>query len=191
MMTQDMWRAIENCDGSYDGKFFYGVRTTGIFCRPSCKSRTPLPEHVRIFASTEAAIAERFRPCKRCKPGGLKLPDEEWVDAIAAMIDNRYAEQLTLNKLAELAHASPYHMQRTFTRWKGQSPAAYLQQVRIEQAKRLLSESELPVSEIGERVGYVNAAHFATVFQRETGSQPTAYRTAMRNEIKHEGEKRT
>ncbi|RAP78317.1 bifunctional transcriptional activator/DNA repair enzyme AdaA [Paenibacillus montanisoli] len=181
-MTNEMWRAIEACDAAYDGKFFYGVRTTGIFCRPSCKSRTPLQEHVRIFSSTDAALADQYRPCKRCKPGGLKLPDEEWVDAIAAIMEARYAEQLTLAKLAELSHASPYHMQRMFKRLKGASPAAYLQRVRIEAAKRLLRSSESPISEIGSQVGYPNAAHFATVFQKESGCSPTTYRMAVRND---------
>ncbi|WP_240548025.1 bifunctional transcriptional activator/DNA repair enzyme AdaA [Paenibacillus lignilyticus] len=185
MMTSEMWLAIASCDASYDGRFYYGVSSTGIFCRPSCKSRTPNPKHVHIFLNAQAALASEYRPCKRCKPEGRRLPEEEWVESIAAMMNERYEEPLTLAALAELAHVSPYHIQRTFKRIKGKSPAAYLQQVRVEAAKELLlSATELTISEIGVRVGYPNAAHFATVYQKETGSSPSAYRMAAANPCK-------
>ncbi len=74
-MQDEMWTAIINCNPAYDGRFFYGVVTTGIFCRPSCKSKNPKKEHVRIFQSAQEAVGAGFRPCKRCQPDQMVWPD--------------------------------------------------------------------------------------------------------------------
>ena len=70
MTGEEKYRAIAACDAACDGLFYYGVVTTGIYCRPSCPSRTPKRENLRFFASREEAEAAGFRPCKRCRPGG-------------------------------------------------------------------------------------------------------------------------
>ncbi len=93
---------------------FYAVKSTGIFCRPSCKSRIPNRNNVRIFHHAEQALSENFRPCKRCKPNGITLPNEEWVEQIKDYIEKHYDESLTLDMLAEMCHGSPFHLQRTF-----------------------------------------------------------------------------
>ncbi|WP_442870390.1 Ada metal-binding domain-containing protein [Aneurinibacillus sp. Ricciae_BoGa-3] len=67
-MKAEFWQAIVDCDQDYDGEFYYGVLTTGIFCRPSCKSRLPKINNVKLFQSIEDAENEGFRPCKRCRP---------------------------------------------------------------------------------------------------------------------------
>ncbi|MFC4810345.1 bifunctional transcriptional activator/DNA repair enzyme AdaA [Paenibacillus sp. GCM10023250] len=174
------WTAIVGCDAAHDGAFYYGVSTTRIFCRPSCKSREPMREHVRIFNIAADAAQAGFRPCKRCKPDGLRLPDEEWVDAIAESIRAHYPERITLDALAEQQHVSPYHLQRTFKRVWGESPADYLLRVRIEAAKTLLRETAAAIAEVGGDVGMPNAAHFATAFQKAAGCTPTQYRLAHR-----------
>lgn len=76
-MKEHLWKAIVNGDLSYDGRFFYGVNTTGVFCRPSCNSRKPKREHVRIFSTIREAMAAGFRPCKRCRPDLPRCPGEE------------------------------------------------------------------------------------------------------------------
>ena len=106
-MTDERWHAIVHNDSSFDDKFYYGVKTTGIFCRPSCKSRVPNIDNVKIFQNTEEALSENFRPCKRCKPNGLTLPNEDWVTQIEEYIDNHYSEPLTLENLADMCHGSP------------------------------------------------------------------------------------
>lgn len=175
-MQEQYWQAIVSNDAAYDGAFYYAVTTTGIFCRPSCKSRVPKRENVRIFGNRQAAAAEKFRPCKRCRPDGLRLPDEEWADLIADYIAESYAEPITLTVLADHFYASVYHLQRTFKRVKGVTPLTFLQQTRVDAAKRLLIETDMPVALIGARVGIGNAAHFATLFQKKTGLTPTEYR---------------
>ncbi|MDU0202712.1 bifunctional transcriptional activator/DNA repair enzyme AdaA [Paenibacillus sp. MAH-36] len=175
-MQDRYWQAIIGNDASYDGTFYYAVTTTGIFCRPSCKSRVPKRENVRVFPDRQTAVAEHFRPCKRCRPDGIRLPDEEWVDLIADYIKESYTEPITLSVLAEQFYASVYHLQRTFKRLKGVTPLTYLQQQRIEAAKKLLIETDKPVNAIGALVGVANAAHFATVFQKKTGVTPSEFR---------------
>ncbi len=64
----EKWQAVVNCDKGYDGLFFYGVTTTGIFCRPACRAKTPRRENVVFFGNAEQAIEAGFRPCKKCRP---------------------------------------------------------------------------------------------------------------------------
>ncbi|OPA74789.1 AraC family transcriptional regulator [Paenibacillus selenitireducens] len=175
-LTEDKWEAILNNDTSRDGTFFYAVATTGIFCRPSCKSRPPLKEHVRIFDHAFEAMEAAFRPCKRCKPDGLRLPDEEWMIQIIQWIDHHFAESITLQRLADQTHSSPYHLQRTFKRIKGITPAEYIQEKRMDYAMHELLTTHDPILDIAVRSGIPNAAHFATTFQKRTGLSPSAYR---------------
>jgi AraC family transcriptional regulator of adaptative response / methylphosphotriester-DNA alkyltransferase methyltransferase len=129
------------------------------------------------------AVSESFRPCKRCKPDGLKLPGEEWVDQISRFIDEHYQESLTLSVLADTLHTSPYHMHRTFKRIQGVTPLEYIQQRRISAAQALLSRTGMPVTEVAMNTGFPNAAHFSTVFQKRTGMSPTAYRQTYSDEL--------
>ncbi|OAH57402.1 AraC family transcriptional regulator [Domibacillus aminovorans] len=177
------WRAIIECDAAYDDTFFYGVTTTGIFCRPSCKSKTPNQENVRIFKNAYIALEEKFRPCKRCKPDGLQLPAEEWVEQIVEWIDHHYTEPLTLHTLADISHGSPYHLQRLFKRVKGISPTEYIQQVRIEKAMNKLEITEQSIADIGTAVGFLNTPYFITLFKKMVGNTPSGYRKAYHQNV--------
>ncbi|MCY9136406.1 bifunctional transcriptional activator/DNA repair enzyme AdaA [Bacillus atrophaeus] len=179
-LPDEKWNAIVNNDSSYDGEFYYAVKTTGIFCRPSCKSRVPNKENVRIFQTAEQALGENFRPCKRCKPNGLRLPDEDWVTQIKEFIDCSYSESLTLDKLADMCHGSPYHLQRTFKKAEGITPLEYIQKKRIAAAAQYLELTDQSIRKIGLAVGIPNTAHFATLFKKRTGYTPTKYRQIKR-----------
>lgn len=179
-MTEEKWQAIIENDASYNDIFFYAVQTTRIFCKPSCKSRIPKKENVRIFHQAADAIAAGFRPCKRCKPTNERLPDREWVAIITQYIDNNYANKLTLEVLGEVSHGSPYHLQRTFKKVTGISPTEYTQQVRIARATKLLIETERAIATIAEDVGIGNVPYFMTTFKKITGRTPTTYRKEHR-----------
>jgi AraC family transcriptional regulator of adaptative response / methylphosphotriester-DNA alkyltransferase methyltransferase len=176
VLTDTMWQAIVTCDSSHDGTFFYGVSTTGIFCRPSCKSRTPAKQNIRVFRNARQALTQQYRPCKRCRPDGIRLQGEEWVDQIAGWIREHYAEPITLDRLADTFHAGASHLQRTFKRLQGESPAVFLQQIRLFKAQEMLESHDLTISEIADRIGFVNAAHFSTLFVTKTGITPSQYR---------------
>ncbi|OZB99167.1 bifunctional transcriptional activator/DNA repair enzyme AdaA [Paenibacillus sp. XY044] len=175
-IPEEKWQAIVSNDAAYDFRFFYGVSTTGIFCRPSCKSRPPNKENVQIFQHADEALAARFRPCKRCKPTGEKLPDQEWVIQITDYIDHHFREKLSLEHLADVCHGSPFHLQRTFKRVQGISPVEYIQRKRIQEAIRLLTQTDESITEIAAGVGIPNVPYFITLFKKITGQTPIEFR---------------
>ncbi|WP_144510725.1 bifunctional transcriptional activator/DNA repair enzyme AdaA [Bacillus sp. FJAT-22090] len=175
-ISDEQWVAILQNDKRFDTLFFYAVKSTGIFCRPSCKSRPPKKEHVQIYLEANDAIRAGYRPCKRCKPTGTKLPYEEWVQQIKVYMDKHLNEPLTLNHLAHICHGSPYHLQRTFKKVLEISPVEYLQQIRIEKAKELLIKTDKSLEEIGSAIGMHNIPYFITLFKKKTGHTPSKYR---------------
>lgn len=183
-VSDEQWQAIANNDASYDGQFFYAVKTTGIFCRPSCKSRLPKRENIGFFENADQALAAHFRPCKRCKPTGQRLPDEEWIAFITEYVDSHCNETLTLEVLAFLSHGTPYHLHRTFKKIKGMTPVDYIQHIRLEKAKMLLTTFDDPVAEVGESVGLSNTPYFITLFKKKTGQTPEAYRRQQKQHLK-------
>jgi AraC family transcriptional regulator, regulatory protein of adaptative response / methylphosphotriester-DNA alkyltransferase methyltransferase len=185
-IPDEYWKAIVECDPAYDETFLYGVKTTGIYCRPSCKSREPKKENVQLFKNSYMALEANFRPCKRCKPEGHTQPNEDWVGQIAGWLDVHYSEPITLETLAELFHGSPFHLQRLFKKVKGMSPTEYIQKVRLEKAMALLDESEMTVTEIASSVGFRSTSYFVTLFKEKFGCTPAAYRKKGRE---HDGEK--
>lgn len=176
LVSDEQWQAIMHNDSLYDTHFIYGVKSTGIFCRPSCKSRLPNQVNVFIFKNAEQALSQGFRACKRCKPEGLQIPDEDWVVQITDYIDEHYPQPLTLEILADMCHGSPFHLQRTFKRIKNMTPVEYIQLVRIEHAKDLLKATEKSVGEIGKRIGVSNTPYFITLFKKKIGLTPLKYR---------------
>ncbi|MDQ0496331.1 bifunctional transcriptional activator/DNA repair enzyme AdaA [Paenibacillus brasilensis] len=186
-ITDDKWRAIVENDKSYDGVFWYAVKTTGIFCRPSCKSRPPKRENIRLFKTAEQALAEQFRPCKRCKPTGQRLPDHEWIVWVTEYVNSHYMENLTLHILAEMSHGSPYHLHRTFKRIMHKTPMEYIQKTRLEQAKKQLIGSDKSVAEVGKSVGLSNTPYFITLFKKNMGCTPLQYRQLQSKQAQNGG----
>ncbi|UOF90048.1 bifunctional transcriptional activator/DNA repair enzyme AdaA [Fodinisporobacter ferrooxydans] len=178
-MDKALWRAIINCDTTFDGEYYYAVKTTGIFCRPSCRSRTPRPENVLIFNSVNEAKAAGFRPCKRCRPDESPLgPDATLVEHAKSIIELRYHEPLTLNTLAQNLKISPYHLHRVFKRLTGFTLAECIFQRRIHAAEEALrTEPFRTVTEIALAVGFRSLSHFSTVFRKTLMQSPSDYRT--------------
>jgi AraC family transcriptional regulator of adaptative response / methylphosphotriester-DNA alkyltransferase methyltransferase len=126
--------------------------------------------------NAERAIREGFRPCKRCKPTGERLPDHEWIEVITRYMDHNFAEPLSLNSLAEIGHGSPYHLHRTFKKIMGMTPLEYLQRIRLDHAKALLKQPDLSIAAIGKRVGLPNTSYFISLFKQNFGYTPSDYR---------------
>src|SRR5207249_270889 len=93
--TKEMQGAYQASDATYDGIFFLGVRTTGIFCRPSCPARKPLPRNVEYFATERQALFAGYRPCKRCRPMDTSGRPPGWVRALLAEIEREPTARIT------------------------------------------------------------------------------------------------
>lgn len=184
-ITAEHRKAIKENDKRYDGQFFYAVKTTKIFCYPSCKSRVPNFDNVTIFNQAEDALKAVYRPCKRCKSGGRILPDEEWVMQAEDYIRENYDQSLTLDQLAEACHGSPYHLHRVFKNLRGVTPLVYIQQIRVEKAKAYLTETEKSVKEISRLVGISNPTRFATLFKEKTNQTPSQFKKAYGRRCSH------
>jgi AraC family transcriptional regulator of adaptative response/methylated-DNA-[protein]-cysteine methyltransferase len=148
-----LWRAVQARDPRADGAFVYAVRSTGIYCKPSCPSRRPSPANVRFFALPEAAEREGFRPCRRCKPSGIP-PRDPKLDAVARicwLIDSRIAsdsagapedERLTLSALGVAAGMSPDQLDRAFRKAIGITPRQYADAQRMRRVKSRLKKGD-------------------------------------------------
>ena len=106
------WNALSSRDSSADGEFFYAVRTTGVFCRPSCASRQPRRENVEFFDTTQQAEAAGYRACKRCQPGSLSR-ELAIVERACKVLDADPQQRVTLAELSRAVHVSAFHLQRS------------------------------------------------------------------------------
>ncbi len=129
------WRAVLERDAAYDGAFVIGVRTTGIYCRPSCPARKPKRENVVFLSAPEEAEAQGFRACKRCHPQRAVPPEVAAVRRVCAHIDAHLDEPLTLARLGEVVGWSAHHLQRVFKGVLGVSPKEYADARRLERLK--------------------------------------------------------
>src|SRR5215212_8526536 len=120
------WKSVVARDSNADGTFYYSVKTTGVYCRPSCAARLPRPENVQFFSSRADAESAGFRPCKRCKPDQPRESERnaEKVAAVCRLIQTS-EEPLSLRKLSETAGMSTYHFHRVFKSITGLTPKAF------------------------------------------------------------------
>src|ERR1051326_4209680 len=133
------WKAVTDRDRSQDGAFFYGVMTTGVYCRPSCTSRLPLRKNVRFYDTPAKAEADGLRACKRCRP--LEASGDPMARKIADLcrfIEAHAQDGLSLKQLSAHAHTSPFHLQRSFKAIVGVSPRQYVEDLRLRSLKKEL-----------------------------------------------------
>ena len=131
------WHATEHRDAKFDGQFVYAVRSTGIYCRPSCPSRRPRRDQVSFFAACDDAERAGYRACRRCHPRQT-LPEIAMVEAADGFIDTHLDEIITLAMLSEACGISPYHLHRTFKRLTGLTPRQYVRERRMGRLKEEL-----------------------------------------------------
>src|SRR6516162_271914 len=120
------WEAVRNRDRNFDGLFFFGVVTTGVFCRPSCPARRPLIENVRFYPTSSAAERDGLRPCRRCHPLAATNAELSRIHELCRYIETHADEAISLEQLAKRAGLSRFHLQRTFKAAVGLSPKKYL-----------------------------------------------------------------
>lgn len=169
--------AVQKRDRGADGTFVYAVKTTGVFCRPSCASREPKPENMVFYASTAEALAAGFRPCRRCQPlaEGHEAAEASLMAAIAAYIAKHAGEPLGLAHLAEQAGLSPAHFQRRFNAVMGISARDFHEAVRLRRFKRGLRDGG-DVLGAALDAGYGSAGRAHARADGALGMTPAAYR---------------
>jgi AraC family transcriptional regulator of adaptative response/methylated-DNA-[protein]-cysteine methyltransferase len=172
----DRWRAVQQNDAAADGQFYYAVRSTGIYCRPSCPSRLPQRENVRFFHTPEAAEAAGFRPCKRCSPNGEELLalHRRKIAAACQMLE-RADRPIKLAELASKAGMSRFHFHRVFKEITGSAPKAYALARRLERVRNELAQGGTVTSAI-YGAGYNSSSGFYRRDSHAMGMKPLEYR---------------
>jgi AraC family transcriptional regulator, regulatory protein of adaptative response / methylated-DNA-[protein]-cysteine methyltransferase len=181
MDEQGQWQAVLGRDARFDGAFVYAVRSTGIYCRPSCPSRRPRREHVVFFNLPRAAEGAGFRSCRRCRPGlaASRDPRAAWIERVCRYIDQHLQAALPLSRLAEQAELSPHHFQRTFKQLMGISPRQYAEARRLASFKAQVRKGETVTSAI-YGAGYGSGSRLYERASGQLGMTPAAYRKGGR-----------
>lgn len=170
-------------DPAYDGRFFTGVRTTGIYCRPVCPVRPAQSANVAFFPTAAAAEAAGFRPCLRCRPetapfcpawNGSRATVERALRLIAEGALDGHDD--SVESLAFRLGIGARHLARLFARHIGASPVQTAQTLRVQRAKRLLDETDLALTEIALRAGFRSIRRFNAVFAATYRKPPSAIR---------------
>jgi len=177
-MHEDLyWQAVLSRDSRSDGAFIYAVRSTGVYCKPSCPSRRPRREQVAFFPAPQAAEEAGFRPCRRCHPQGTIQhdPHVEVVQQACRYIEAHSEEPLTLTSLSEQVHMSAYHLQRVFKRVMGITPRQFLQACRIARLKTQMKEGAAVTSAMYE-AGYGSSSRLYEHAPTQLGMTPSTYR---------------
>ncbi len=178
-------------DYRFDGKFFIGVKTTGIYCRPICPAK-PKPENVEFYRRAAAAERAGYRPCLRCRPESAPL-SPTWLGTSA--IVNRALRSLATNTVFignEDAFARPFgvsarHLRRLFEAEVGQSPKQIADANRLGFARKLVTESDLPMTSVAETAGFASLRRFNDAFRKRFSRSPTALRRRRPNPGPNDG----
>ncbi len=179
------WEAVQSRDVRADGRFVYAVRSTGIYCRPSCPSRKPRREQVVFFSLPDAAEQQGFRACQRCRPRAARLRDArtEAVARVCREIERRILadsaegladERLTLASLSASARMSPYQLERAFRGTMGITPRQYADAQRMRRLKSRLKKGDNVTTALYE-AGYGSSSRLYERAPGHLGMTPAAY----------------
>src|SRR3990172_6003865 len=177
-----MVKASDRRDSSYDGKFYVGVRSTGIYCLPSCKAKKPKLENVAFYPTREEAIAAGLRGCKRCK--SEKFPDvlPEWLPAVLNFMKKNRMERLNEWKLIQLTGMDISTVRRYFKSHLSSTPLSFHRRLRLNHARQLL-ESGLDYLAAAYECGYESASGFRQAFTQQFGQPPGRFYATRQNRV--------
>ena len=176
---EQAWQAVVNRDRSQDGSFFFAVRTTGVYCRPSCPARRPRTENVTFFTGPDEAERAGYRACLRCRPRDEVPAAERLVADAKELIDSAPEEAAGLADLAATLAVSAGHLQRTFKRLTGLSPRQYAEALRLQRFKQGLRQGH-DVASATYEAGYGSSSRVYEQANKLLGMTPGAYRRGGR-----------
>jgi AraC family transcriptional regulator of adaptative response/methylated-DNA-[protein]-cysteine methyltransferase len=173
---EQRWNSVVARDASRDGEFVFAVSTTGVYCRPSCAARRPRRENVQFFLTPDDAERAGYRACLRCKPRSANgNAASDGVKAICRFIEQHLDEPLTLARLGEEFHQSPFHLQRRFKAALGITPREYADSCRLRQLKRNLQAGD-SVTRAMYDAGYGSSSRLYERTGSQLGMTPDKYR---------------
>jgi AraC family transcriptional regulator of adaptative response / DNA-3-methyladenine glycosylase II len=178
---RDLYRALVARDARFDGRFFVGVSTTGVYCRPICPARTPRADRCRFFTRPAEAEQAGFRACFRCRPE--LAPGSAPVDSVPrlvatalARIDAGFLNEGSVDELAASLGVTARHLRRTMESVLAVSPIDVAQTRRLALAKQLLQDTALPITEVAYASGFASLRRFQAAFAERFGAAPTVVR---------------
>lgn len=180
LLEQEMLKAISQRNTAYDGHFVYGVVTTGVFCRPSCKSRQARSENIRLYPDIQSAMQAGFRPCRRCNPVKIE-PELIRFENIARYIEAHAEDKLTLSVMAKQAGLSPARFHRVFKSIFGVSPKTFQDAARQKQFKAFLKKGDTVTTAIFA-AGYGSVSRVYGEPLRKFGMSAKTYRSGGEGE---------
>jgi AraC family transcriptional regulator of adaptative response/methylated-DNA-[protein]-cysteine methyltransferase len=172
-VMEKQWQQVLARDSHSDGKFVYAVKSTGIYCRPTCPSRRPRRENVNFFSQPQAAEKAGFRPCRRCQPNTVH-PQTNIVHEACKFIDSHLEDRVTLAALSKHLGFSPFHLQRLFKKLLGITPQEYQSTQRLASFKSNLRKSGSVTSAIYES-GYGSSSRVYENATAKLGMTPASY----------------
>ncbi len=175
LTDDEKWSAVLARDTTQDGAFVTAVRSTGIYCRPSCPARKPARQQVVFFPRPDEAEQSGFRACLRCKPRDASSTRGELVNRIIKHIETNLDKKFTLEKLAAEIGLSPYHLQRTFKKTLGISPRQYAEARRLERMKKSLTKGET-VNNALYNAGFSSRSRVYEKIPSQLGVNPGTFR---------------
>lgn len=180
-VSDPRWSAVQARDKGADGQFVYSVKTTGIYCRPSCAARQAKPENVRFHDNCSDAEAAGFRPCLRCRPNQASLDEQQQalITRACELID-RAEIAPSLEQLAAQVGLSPYHFHRLFKARTGLTPKRYANAQRAVRVRNQLHQGETVTNAL-YGAGFNSSGRFYAVSDQLLGMTPKAYREGGAN----------
>ncbi|MDR3037161.1 MAG: helix-turn-helix domain-containing protein [Coriobacteriales bacterium] len=182
-----LYHALCSHDARFDGRVFVGCKTTGIYCRPVCRVRTPREENCHFFASAAAAEAQGFRPCLKCRPelapGLAPIDAGAHLARRAALIIEAEVAGKNVTRLAKALEVSDRHLRRVFEAEFGVTPIQYLQTKRLLLAKSLLTDTRLPISGIALTAGFRSVRRFNELFKHNYRLTPRDFRKGAEQDV--------
>jgi len=164
-----MLEAFKACDKFYDGKFYVAVKTTGIFCLPSCKARLPLEKNLTFYNTKQEAIDAGFRGCLRCRSEFYPDTNPKWLDIIKNFLDQSVDRKVSEDRLAQMAGTDISTIRRYFKYEYHLTPISYHRKIRLNHAKKLILNG----------TNYINAAH-ETGFESVSGFRDAFYKEFLK-----------
>jgi len=173
-------RAMQSKDAKFDGKFYIGVYSTGIYCRPICPAPTPKLKNIQFFPSAAAASDAGLRPCLRCKPEIAPGVDWSGIPALVSkalqLISNSFPDEIKIDDLAGQLNIGSRHLRRIFQQHLGTTPTSIRNTQKLHFAKHLIDETHLSMTEIAFAAGFNSIRSFNNTFKKTYQKSPSKLR---------------